>query len=542
MTRRLGTAIVATVFAAGLAVFATWPTALHMSTAIFSHHDAYFSVWRLAWIAHGLTTSPLHLFDANIFYPTNGTLAYSDAMLLEGFVGTPLFMARVPPVLIYNLLLLAGFAGSAVAMFVLVKHLTGSTGPSLVAATVFTLAPFRIEHAMHLELQWAMWMPLTFWALHRTVEDRSWRFGAIAGLLVWLQIISCVYYGVFLGVALLVFVPILLLLSGTRGIRALPGLALGAVIALLLTLPYAWPYLQAGRALGGRDIAEIARYSAQPVNYLSATGLNWLWGWTADRWGSRELRLFPGVVAIALAIWSVSGRSWRHTILYALTTAVAVELSFGSNTTIYRWLLTHVTALEGFRSAARFAIVASSGLAVLAGLGTHALIERGVPRARWRIALVPAILVLLGAEYANRPMPLTTESLGTPAPIYQVIRSAGPGVVLELPVPSPSELPGWDAYYSAWSITHWNSLVNGYSGYHPRDYLRTLALMKTFPDDASVSNLNAHDVRYIVVHRGFIDPDRYTQLMLRMAARREFHSWGSYKDPVGLADLFVLER
>ena len=84
-------------------------------------------------------------------------------------------------------------------MFVLVRHLTGSVGAALVAAAVFTMAPYRIEHFMHLELQWTMWMPLTFWAVHRAIDEAPGG-GVLAGVFLWLQIISCVYYGVFLAI------------------------------------------------------------------------------------------------------------------------------------------------------------------------------------------------------------------------------------------------------------------------------------------------------------------------------------------------------
>src|SRR5258708_6522784 len=123
------TAFGAGVFAICLAVFVTWPQALHMSTSIFSHHDPYFSIWRLTWVAHALATQPLHLFDANIFYPASGTLAYSDATLLEGLLAAPFLWMHVSPVLVYNVLFMAGFAGSGLAMFVLTRHLTAATGP-----------------------------------------------------------------------------------------------------------------------------------------------------------------------------------------------------------------------------------------------------------------------------------------------------------------------------------------------------------------------------------------------------------------------------
>jgi len=92
----------------------------------------------------------------------------------------------------------------------------------MVAAAVFTLAPYRIEHVMHLEMQWAMWIPLVFWSLTLTVEKQSWRFGALSGLLLWLQTLSCVYYGIFLAVTVLVFVPLLLIRArGGRSLRYL---------------------------------------------------------------------------------------------------------------------------------------------------------------------------------------------------------------------------------------------------------------------------------------------------------------------------------
>jgi hypothetical protein len=539
MMRRAATTLGALLFVAVLAVFVTWPQAWHLRTSIFSHHDPYFSIWRIAWIAHALVTSPFHLFDANIFYPAKGTLAYSDAMLLEGLLAAPFLWMKVSPVFVYNVLFLTGFIGSGMAMYVLARHVTGSTGPALVSAAVFTMAPYRIEHVMHLELQWAMFVPLTFWALHRAIDDRSWRFGILAGIGFWLQVLSCVYYGAFLAMLLVAFVPLLLVLSGRRGVAALPGIAVGGVVAVALTLPYLWPYIAASRSLGGRDLTEIARYSAHPANYFAASSLNFLWGWTADRWGDRELRLFPGVVAVVLSAFSVANRSWRWVVLYAVIAALAVELSFGTNGVPYRWLSAHVDALRGFRSTSRFAMLAMCGVAMLAGLGAQAIVERGLVFSRAAV-VVPLMLGLMVAEYANRPMPLSREDLGT-ADLYKVIRSSGPGVIMELPVATPDKLPGWDVVYAFWSISHWHPLVNGYSGYHPGDYLQTLMAMRTFPDNASIARLQAHDVRYVVLHRAYYENQAYTQLLLRVAVRPELRAWGTYKDPVGIADVFLLE-
>jgi hypothetical protein len=538
MNRPLLTLGGAAVFTTILTVLVTWPQALGPSTTLFNHHDTYFSIWRIGWIAHALVTDPRHLFDANIFSPATGTLTYSDAMLLQGVLAAPLIWAGMPPTLVYNLLLFAGFAGSGVAMFVLARYLTGATGPALVAAAAFTIAPYRIEHIMHLELQWAMWIPLTLWALHRTIDDGSWRFGALAGLFFWLQVISCVYYGVFLAMLLCAVVPLLLVLGGKRSIHALQPLVVSAVLAIVLVLPYAWPYIQTSHSLGGRDLRDVVRYSARPMNYFAATSLSRLWGWTADRWGSSELRLFPGAIVMLLAAASVLNRSRRWVLVYGLAMTLAIVLSFGVNNSIYQWLFERITLLQGLRSSARFGILVICAMAALAGLGAQALAERN---RRWPSMTIPIILAMLTVEGLNRPLPLTSDPVMKPASIYTVLRSATPGVVIELPVPRLSRLPGWDAYYSLWSLQHWQPLVNGYSGYYPPDYVQTMIRMESFPDTASMARLRAHEVRYLIVHRAFYEEAQYAQLLLRMAVRPEFHPGGTYKDSFGDAVLFVME-
>jgi hypothetical protein len=97
-----------------LAIAATWPQAIRLD-AIPDNVDAYFSLWRLGWIAHQLPIDPRHLFDGNIFHPERNTLAYSDAVLLQGAIALPFIRAGVPLVVAYNALVLASSspAGSA---------------------------------------------------------------------------------------------------------------------------------------------------------------------------------------------------------------------------------------------------------------------------------------------------------------------------------------------------------------------------------------------------------------------------------------------
>lgn len=523
-----------------MAIFITWPQAAHMSSRIASHQDAYFSMWRLAWIAHAIQIDPRTLFDGNIFYPTRNTLAYSDAMLLEGLVAAPLLWSGVSPFLTYNLLLLGGIAGSGVGMFVLVRRLTSSLTGAFLAAAVFTMAPYRTEHFMHLELQWTMWMPLTLWAVHRTLEVPSWRRGALAGVLLWLQIISCVYYGVFLAIVIAALCALALVVETNRTARAVPALLAGGAVAAVLTAPYLWPYVKAMQTLGGRDPLEVAQYSAHLTSYLASPPLNRLFGWTSERWGDVELNLFPGLTACALAVAAVAARPRRIVSVYLLLAALVVALSLGMNGSLYSWLAHWTPGLRGLRAPARFGILASAMIAVLAGFGMGA-IERRTASRRRVAAVFGFALLLMAAEYANRPMQLMPSSDPAQTALYRVVRMAAPGVIAELPMPLPSTLPGWEADYAFWSTAHWKPLVNGYSGYSPPDYIRTLERMRNFPDDQSIFALRSLGVRYVIVHRAYYDPESYTTLMLRAALRPELRPYGRYQGPGGDADLFLLE-
>jgi hypothetical protein len=536
---RSGSVLGAAALVVALTAFVTWPQALHLSSRLSPHFDAQFSIWRLGWIARALVTAPGSLFDANIFFPATSTLAYSDATLLQGLLGAPLLWAGAPPSLVYNLLLLAGFAGSGVAMFVLARYLTGSVGPALVAAAVYTVLPYRIEHFMHLELQWTVFVPLTLWALHRAVESASVRFGAIAGACIALQVLSCVYYGVFLAMLLAFFVPALVLLTAReRMARVAPAVAVAAVVAVVLIVPIVMPYVSAARDIGVRPATEIARYSASPLNYLATPESNRLWGWTADRWGRSELRLFPGLFPLLLACASAWRKPPRPVVLYAFTTLVAIVFSFGVNTRAYAAVLEYATPLQSFRSMSRFAALAECSLAVLAGFGAQVLAERFHARERRHVIPVALMLGLIAAEASNRAIPLAAAGATAPADVYRVLRSAPPGVLIELPVPRHDALPGWDPTYQVWSLWHDKPLVNGYSGYYPKDYLDTIIRMEVFPSDASMGRLRAHKVRYIVVHREFYAAERLDDLMLRIANRPDLKYWGAYRDPIGLADLF----
>jgi hypothetical protein len=523
----------ATALLIALTVVVTWPQAFHMRTQVVAHEDTLLSMWRLGWIAHALKADPAHLFDGNIFYPNVHTLAYSDATLLEGVVAAPWLWAHANPVLVYNLLLLGGIVSSGVGMFVLVRHLTKNPDAALVSAAIFTIAPYRIEHFMHLELQWTVWMPLTLLAIHRIFEDGSIRRGVVAGLLLSLQLLSSVYYGVFLGMITAVFILLLAASQPSRVRSAVVPLCVAAIVPAFVALVYARPYVDVARLFGTRDAAEIANFSAYLSSYITAPTQNWIWGWTGATVDGNERHLFPGLITVALAVVAFANNPRRRSPwIYLVLAIVAFQFSLGMNSAVYRWMHHHIWALEGFRAPARFAVLVVCALAVLAGFGFEYL-QRLVSR---RSALLATVLVALAIECGSGPLPMDTVPTQLPD-VYKFLKTRNQAVVVELPI-DDGHLTRLFMY---WSAQHLSRLVNGYSGMTPRDYEETLARMRTFPDAAAIARLRELDVRYILVHEFFFREQQRTALILELARRPDLIPNGKYRNWVGTTQVFELK-
>jgi len=507
MIARRGEALAVTAVFGALAIVMTWPLARQIATHAPQHHDVYFNMWRLRWFAHALASSPAHLFDGNIFHPEPNTLALSDAMLVEGAIASPMIWARGNAVAVQNIMILLPIALSGTAMFALARYLTGSRAAALIAGIVFAFAPYRFEHLMHMELQWALWTPIAFLALHRLYDTGGLKYGVAAGVCVALQTLSCIYYGVFLA-TLLPVAALLLVRDRAIAWRALAGpAAAGAAIALVVAAVYARPFLREQRRIGDRPIDEIQSFSAQPQDYLVAPPGNHIYG-NPQRPGLPERRLFPGVTAVLLACAGLLLRTpSRRQAVYLLLFAAAFEISLGFNGYSYPFLAGHLSPYRGLRALARLGIFVVLFLAVLAAYG-YAAIVRG-RQASHRAAIAGVLVVMLLIEYRTTLLLNTFPS--TPPAVYQMLARQPRGVVAELPVPPVDRLPGREAEYAYLSTFAWFPIVNGYSGNYPSSYLSRIAQLRDFPGPLSLAQLRKDEVRYVIVHHdgdGQADPQR----------------------------------
>ncbi len=409
---------------------------------------------------------------------------------------SPLLAIGVHPVIAYNVLFLSGFLLSGVTMFMLAAYLTRSPLSAFIAAVLFAFYPYRFEHYSHLELQMTQWMPLALLALHRFVDTGRARFalGAAAGAVA--QLYSSMYYGVFFALYVLPVSAILLIGRRRNPLRLWRGVVLAGAVGLLCALPLAKPYFAAQAAKGERDIPAVTFYSAQPSDYFEAHDRSALYGRRLPS-NHPERALFPGVMALSLATVALVPPYGLAQVTYIGALALGWETSLGFNGFVYPHLYEWLSPVRGLRVAARYSILVGMTLALLAAFGTRRLLGF-VSSPRQRVAVVCVLTAMVAVDLWPR---LELENVWrTPPAVYASLPPDRPVVLAEFPLRAhignfTENLPFM--YFSLW---HWKNMINGYSGFTPRDYPGLVDRVEDIPSPDAVDALQATGVTHVTMN------------------------------------------
>lgn len=485
------------------AVLHTWPLASAPGTwARVDNADTALNTWAIAWVGMAILRDPLHLFDANIFYPEPRTLAFSEIMLPQAVLGAPLTWLGVDPVLVYNLLLLAGFALSGWAMAWLVSTWTSDRMAGVVAGLAYAFNAHTLVRFGHLQAMHVQYLPVALFALDRAVRapHRTWIL-LLAGAAV-LQALTSNYLLVMTAFALAAAAAVR---AETWTPRSLGAVALAGAIAAAALAPFLYPYWLVHTQQGlVRSFEDVMMYSATWRDWL-ATGGRLHYAWWSHRFFDAPTALFPGIGLTMLAGWGVAtGAAWRdpRVRMALVVAALGLALSFGANLPGYRALYELLPILKGIRVVSRFGWLTLFGLPILAGFALAGLRARVRPRVSALLGLVAAVIVTVEALRA----PVAYVPYDGIPPIYDRLAAMDDVVLAELPFPPRQAIQdnGPSVLYSAW---HLKPLLNGYSGFTPASYAVHAAAMQPFPSPTSVRALVAMGVTHVMVHERRVSPD-----------------------------------
>ena len=472
------------------------------------HDDEWLNAWAVSWIAHQLPRAPLDLFDANMYYPAEQAMRYTEPLVVPGLIGAPFYWLGASPLLTHNLLVLAGLLLTALAMHRLVVHWTGDFWSGILAGALLTFGTAMVTRIAHIQFLHFYAFPLAVLALDRLLTGGRARDAAWVG--VWVTV-AALTSGYLVVLVVVVLGAAFVMRAGDWWGRRATGIAVrlggaaaatGAILLLLMR-----PYL--GAELRRASVADADSIGESLLGFLrTAADLHYgIWSepfWSEPFWtgGASPNAMFPGVVAIVLAgsAFATGARHAPRGVRRMLTGigATGVVLSLGMLTPVYGWLATVLPPLLGMRSVSRFGILAIFAVAALAGIGWSAVRARLHPR--WQTAAAVGLLALATVESLHAPLPYRelTRNEWYP-PIYGMLEAAPPGPVVEFPVPRSFFLHE-NARYLLASTQHWRPIINGFGGFYPESYEEAVRRLATFPSDDAVDYLRSIGVQTVIVH------------------------------------------
>ena len=507
-----------------ITVIVTYPWAGHLNNWVHDGADSYFITWTLAWDVHAFQENITTIFDTNIFYPHENTLAYSEHLIGTAVLAWPIIALTNNPILAYNIITFLFFVLGAYCMYLFMYYLTRNSAVSIISAIIFGFNPFRVIHFSQIHLQVIFFFPLILLILHKLVNSKRNRdFVYIILAYVFLGYTSGHY---FLMMAIVIATFIIFYYAAIK--KKLPEkkfiikFVLSFALILLIVLPVFYPYFSVQDEAGySRSYGMIEFFSPTVADYLAFSPL--ITKIIGDP-NTIEKVLYSGFTVVILFVISIyylikkrlQDQKTIHIVaLYLLIGVICLLLSFGVLIKFssgddgivgpYAILYELVPGFDGLRALGRFFVIVLLSISVIIGLGLKQILKKVNKKILYG-GIVILISSLIMLEYlwvpSFQPVPYREALVNekTPEVYHWLADQEGDPVILELPLDVDIIKSSEYIYLSSY---HWKKMWNGYSGFYPEDFLRLEEkIMYNFTDPGTQNELSDIGVNYIVIHFG----------------------------------------
>ena len=338
-----------------------------------------------------------------------------------GFPFWPL-EALFGPVVAWNLLVLAVTFAACLFAYLWLRELDLPLAAAALGGLAFGIAPYRVVQSGGHLLGWiAVLVPLALWAFERSRRAESPRGAHAWGALSAAALVSIPLSGqLHLALGAL---PLVAVYAAVR-YRLVPSLWAwgGAAVAVGAGLLAEATVIEGTTASEGRELAEVAAYSADPVDFLSRWRLHGLEQFVYLGW------LTPALAVAGLVL--LARRQRGLAIVLGIAALVPALLALGTNLPLYETLRDVFPPLRYPRVPGRFLPLATLALAALAAFACAWLLTR--VREGRRVALGVVLIALVAADLLV--FPLRSSAADPDNLAYAGLRSAAPGRVLEFPI------------------------------------------------------------------------------------------------------------
>ncbi|MEM8733347.1 MAG: hypothetical protein AAGG44_03945 [Planctomycetota bacterium] len=461
------------------------------------------NAWAIWWNSQSLAGLLAPYWDAPIFWPTKSTFALSEPMLASILVAPMVKWSSLPAAyntyLVASLMLNAWFARRFLIVAGSPKLLSTLSGCAMI------LHPLAWENLEAIQLA-ALWPSIWFWQslCSATKPTDPWRTTLTMGLAIIASVLTCIHQALLLSVLipLPIFVACYFAESRLTFLRTCAAAVMIAGICIgpmLLTMN------------GLQDAMNLQRDTAQ-VSLLSAQLSDWSplpkTAWHQEPSHSARKSLAPGVLlslmataGLALAMIPRRGERRQHsrTPMMVMSTVIlsGIVLSLGPHLTIagekpWFWLCDLLPPLARVRSPYRFAFFVQTAM-VLQSFLVLGLLARVLyansnslhgtwARSCLQSLPIVAALLLTAEIVPERSQLVFPPTSANPPQWTQFLSSEVSGfaqdnAVLCLPLAAniSEDAQQTETRWMLYACQHGHPIINGYSGFTPRQSARLFA-------------------------------------------------------------------
>jgi hypothetical protein len=323
----------------------TWPLPRHILHGV-AHDpgDPILNAWILWWTTKAvpLTTA---WWNAPMFSPAVGSLAFSEHLLGEAPIAAPIIALTGNALFGYNVALVASYVLCGLGGYFLAYTLTRRHDAAFVAGVAYAFAPYRLAQLPHIQVLSSYWAPVCLAALHRVDRDASWKWAALAAGAWLMQSLANGYFMFFLSVLLVFWFLWFAVRRWTPAAFGRVAVCFAAAFVLIAPILADYKHILKDTYGFSRGLWEIQGFSADVGSLLHATDESLVWGWLHVV-RKPEGELFPGLTVAALALFAVfaarpfataADERWRRWLraglgatLVVLAVATALPIVYGT--------------------------------------------------------------------------------------------------------------------------------------------------------------------------------------------------------------------
>jgi hypothetical protein len=519
------------------ACYITLPILTHLGDTTTGLGDELVVAWIQNWVIHAISTGNiLSIFNANLYYPYQNSLAFSDTFFTSSIIALIPRLAIGQPIVANNVTLISSLIMLGFSIYVLSYYLTKDFLASLLSGLLVLFSPAFLSNVYQLQMIAIVGLPIAtlfFMVFLNTNKSRYLGLSLIAFLLQ--------FYNSFLPAYFILVSYIIILIfywfnkrKQTRKIFTKKNL-LFIFSAIVLLIPIIQPYYQVSKEFHYvRDVRDAIHFAIQPEDLLYPGPATRLQPFFMDTIPTNKFsqngEFKPGYlglifsllfVVVIIYIFKNRKKSNFELMIFSSIGLLGLLLSLGPFLHIFRqtvhkpfpiplpYLLFYYIApgFQGFRNSARWEILFILAFAVVIGIVLSMMLRKYSQRSKVIIYLL--LIVGIVSEFN---FPLHTDKVpqveNFPKVYNWLETTPRDAALVELPAYNWGWWPYtqhelWREYYHT---EDFRKTVNGYTGFSPPPWQKMIAeLNAQFPLESSTRQLKSMGIDYIIVHKDEYD-------------------------------------